>query len=134
MIVDSSVLVAIAQNEPETERFVRTLSGAAVARLSAGSWLELTAVFVRKSLLDIAWLERAIREYGITIEPVTLEQARIGQAAYREYGLGTGHPARLNFGDCFAYALAKATGEPLLFKGDDFGHTDVVDASRQLAS
>jgi ribonuclease VapC len=67
-----------------------------------------------------------IREANISIEPVTEVQARIARAAYRDFGKGSGHPARLNFGDCFAYALAKESGEPLLFKGGDFAHTDIV--------
>ena len=62
------------------------------------------------------------------IEPVTEAQARIAREAYRDFGRGSGHPARLNFGDCFAYALAKAMNEPLLFKGDDFTHTDLTPA------
>ena len=66
-----------------------------------------------------------IREMSLIVEPVTREQADIGRAAYPDFGKGSGHPAQLNFGDCFAYALAKATGEPLLFKGTDFGHTDI---------
>jgi ribonuclease VapC len=69
-----------------------------------------------------------VREAEIVIEPVTEEQAHIARQAYRDYGRGSGHPARLNFGDCFAYALARATGEPLLFKGDDFRHTDIASA------
>jgi ribonuclease VapC len=64
----------------------------------------------------------------VTIEPVTVEQAVIAREAYRRYGRGTGHPAALNFGDCFAYALAKATGAPLLFKGNDFARTDITPA------
>jgi len=66
-----------------------------------------------------------MRESAIRIEPVTVEQARTARAAYRAYGKGTGHPAGLNFGDCFSYALAKTTGEPLLFKGNDFSETDI---------
>jgi ribonuclease VapC len=66
----------------------------------------------------------------ILVAPVTEQQARIARAAYRDFGKGSGHPARLNFGDCFAYALAKDTGEPLLFKGRDFAHTDIVPALR----
>jgi ribonuclease VapC len=62
----------------------------------------------------------------IMAEPVTLEQASIARAAYRDFGKGSGHPAQLNFGDCFPYALAKSTREPLLFKGDDCSHTDVA--------
>ncbi len=69
-----------------------------------------------------------IDRLAIEIVPVTVDQARIGHDAYRSYGRGTGHAARLNFGDCFSYALAKATGEPLLFKGDDFPRTDVASA------
>jgi len=71
-----------------------------------------------------------IREARIVIEPVTEEQARIAREAYRDFGKGSGHPAKLNFGDCFAYALAKALGESLLFKGHDFLHTDVIAAER----
>ena len=73
-------------------------------------------------------LDDLLREAGITIEPVTEAQARIARQAYRDFGRGSGHPARLNFGDCFAYALARETGETLLFKGDDFTHTDVSPA------
>ena len=69
-----------------------------------------------------------LNEAGIAIEPVTEAQAKVARAAYRDFGRGSGHPARLNFGDCFAYALAQTTGEPLLFKGDDFVHTDVRSA------
>jgi ribonuclease VapC len=70
----------------------------------------------------------ALRERPLRIEPVTEDQVRIARDAYREYGKGSGHRARLNFGDCFAYALARVTGEPLLFKGDDFTHTDIASA------
>ena len=73
-------------------------------------------------------LDDLLREAQIVIEPVTEAQARIARDAYRDYGRGSGHPARLNFGDCFAYALARETGERLLFKGDDFAHTDVTPA------
>ncbi len=68
------------------------------------------------------------RAAELTIEPVTQEQARIARDAYRDFGKGRGHRAALNFGDCFAYALAKVTGEPILFKGDDFAHTDLTSA------
>ncbi len=70
-----------------------------------------------------------IKEAQIIIEPVTEAQARIAREAYRDFGKGSGHPASLNFGDCFAYALAKVTGEPLLFKGNDFGHSDIKSTS-----
>ena len=69
-----------------------------------------------------------VREANLIIEPVTEAQARIARDAYRDFGRGSGHPAKLSFGDCFAYALAKIAGEPLLFKGDDFAHTDIAAA------
>ena len=71
-------------------------------------------------------LDEMVAKARIAIEPVTARHANIARAAYRDFGKGSGHPAALNFGDCFGYALAKATGEALLFKGDDFQHTDVV--------
>ena len=70
-------------------------------------------------------LDELLTEARARIEPVTAEQARIAREAYRDFGRGSGHPAKLNFGDCFAYALAKSKREPLLCKGDDFVHTDV---------
>src|SRR5262249_21962334 len=70
-----------------------------------------------------------IKEAQIIIEPVTEAQARVAREAYRDFGKASGHPAKLNFGDCFTYALAKVLGEPLLFKGDDFAHTDIKPAS-----
>jgi ribonuclease VapC len=126
VIVDSSALLAILRGEPDAAAFERALAGAVGIRISAGNYLEVAIVVdalrdaVASRLLD-AFLEAA----GIVIEPVTVEQARLGRAAYRDFGRGSGHPARLNFGDCFAYALASVTGEPLLFKGLDFASTDV---------
>lgn len=129
MIVDTSALMAILIAEPDARHFAEAMARGGPLRMSAGSWIELTAVLVRR-FPDLAanQPERLIEELDIAIVPVTVEQARIGQAAYRTYGRGTQHPANLNFGDCFAYALAKATGEPLLFKGEDFARTDVVAA------
>jgi ribonuclease VapC len=75
--------------------------------------------------------DELIEEAQITIEPVTMEQARIARQAYRDYGKGSGHPAQLNFGDCFSYALARDKREPILFKGDDFGHTDLRSALKK---
>jgi len=71
-----------------------------------------------------------VKEAKLVVEPVTEAQARIAREAYRDFGRGSGHPARLNFGDCFSYALARATGEPLLFKGAGFAHTDIAPALR----
>ncbi len=129
MIVDISALMAIVLDEPERERFVAILATADSRSISAGTWVEIGAVMVRKRQPELESELHALRaDFTIAIEPVTVRQAEIGQAAYREYGRGTRHPADLNFGDCFAYALAKATGEPLLFKGEDFAQTDITSA------
>ena len=129
MIVDSSAIVAIIREEVDGERFATRIVEAELPRLSAGNWIELAAVLTRTA--DAAkWedTEQLIATAGIAIEPVTVEQAVIAREAYRRYGRGTGHPAALNFGDCFAYALASVTGEPLLFKGNDFARTDITPA------
>jgi len=129
MIIDTSAIVAILRQEPEARRFAEAIEAAPVRRISATTYVEIGAVIdgardpVASRLVD-ELLARA----GIIIEPVTAAQARIAREAYRDFGKGSGHAAGLNFGDCFAYALAKATGEPLLFKGDDFSHTDVAAA------
>lgn len=126
MIVDNSALVAILRQEPDGAEFARALAEAGTARISAGTWLE-TAIVVdanRDPVLSRR-LDELLDAANVAIEAVTPEQAQLARAAYRDFGKGSGHPAGLNFGDCFAYALARATGEPLLFKGTDFGHTDV---------
>jgi ribonuclease VapC len=129
VIVDSSALVAILRNEPEAEVFAQALDTAPRCLLSAANFLETSIVIERgRSSPSGRRLDELVEELEIGIEPVTEEQARIARQAYRDYGRGSGHPARLNFGDCFAYALARATGEPLLFKGDDFRHTDIAAA------
>ena len=121
MIVDTSALIAILRDEPEARKFAIAIADAERRRISAANYLE-TAIVIDGSRDPIASrsFDDLIREAQIGIEPVTAEQARVAREAYRDFGCGTGHPARLNFGDCFAYALAKTTGEPLLFKGDDF--------------
>lgn len=126
MIVDTSVLVAILRGEPDAEALAETMRSAAVRRLSAASYVELGAV-IDKPHDPVASrkLDQLLDRIDAVIEPVTVEQARIAREAYRDFGRGSGHPARLNFGDCFAYALAKALDEPLLFKGEDFARTDV---------
>ena len=126
MIVDASALIALLRGEEDAPRFARALASRAEAkRLSAANFLE-AAIVIDGSRDPIASrrLDELIAKAGIEIEPVTAEQAEIARAAYRDFGKG-GRPAGLNFGDCFAYALAKATGEPLLFEGADFARTDV---------
>lgn len=127
VIVETSALIAMVQREPESTAFAEAIGSAARARISAANFLEAAIVIDSKGDPVLSRrFDDVLQELNVTIEPVSEEQARMAREAYRNFGRGSGHPARLNFGDCFAYALAKVTGEPLLFKGDDFGHTDVV--------
>jgi ribonuclease VapC len=134
MIVDSSALIAILRDEPEAAACAAAIDRAGVRRISAASYLE-AAIVVDGSRDPIASrrFDELVEAAGLDVEPVTPDQARIARAAYRDFGKGSGHPARLNFGDCLAYALAKAKGEPLLFKGEDFVHTDIMPALPRAA-
>lgn len=126
MIVDTSAILAILLDEPERKDFARLIDRAAGSRLSAGSRVELASVSTLRFGGGLhRSIDRFLDEFDVTIVPVSVEQCRLGSAAYARYGIGTGHPARLNLGDCFAYALAKATEQPLLFKRAGFTHTDV---------
>jgi len=126
MILDSSALVAILRGEPDAAAFAAAIEGATQRRISGVNYVEAAVVIdCSRDPAASRRFDDLLREAQILIEPVTREQARLAREAYRDFGKGSGHPARLNFGDCFAYALAKETGEPLLFKGDDFTHTDV---------
>jgi len=127
MIVDTSALIAILRDEPEARAFAIAIADADRRRVSAANYLE-AAIVIDGSRDPIASrrFDDLLREGGIAIEPVTEEQAKVAREAYRDFGRGSGHAARLNFGDCFAYALAKTTGEPLLFKGDDFLHAGIA--------
>ena len=129
MIVDTSAIVAMLQLEPEATAMLRILSKDRDAIMSAANYLECGIVIdSAKDSKASANLDALIRDLGIGIEPVTAEQARIARQAYRDFGKGSGHPARLNFGDCFAYALAMERGEGLLYKGDDFAHAGLARA------
>ncbi len=129
MIVDSSALVAILTEEPDHTVLISRLSRSIENRLSAATYVECSIVIDgRRSPILSGRLDELLATHSVTIEPVTETQARIARQAYRDFGRGSGHPANLNFGDCFAYALAKDLGEPLLYKGDDFGHTDIRNA------
>jgi ribonuclease VapC len=129
MIVDTSALVAILRAEPEAMWFARAIQSADQCHISAVSYVEAAAV-IENSGDPVARrrFDDLLREAEISIEAVTITQARIAREAYRDYGKGRGHRAKLNLGDCFAYALAKERGEPLLFKGKDFAQTDVESA------
>lgn len=127
MIVDTSALVAILRAEQDADRFIDALTSADRPRLSAATLVE-TAVVV-DAAGDPALsrrLDELIDAAELHVEPLTEEQARVARQAYRDFGRGSGHPARLNLGDCFSYALAAVLAEPLLYKGDDFAHTDLA--------
>lgn len=129
MILSSSALLAILKGEPEAAAFKAALLAAREVSLSAASYLETCIVVegYRNAVLR-ARLEEILEETGTRITPFTAEQAQIAREAYRDYGRGSGHPANLNFGDCFAYALARSKRQPLLYKGDGFRHTDLRSA------
>jgi ribonuclease VapC len=126
VIVDTSALIAILRDEPDAMSYAKAIENATIRRISAGNYFE-TAAAIDASRDPIASrrFDDLLREARFVIEPVTEIQAHIAREAYRDFGRGSGHPARLNFGDCFAYALAKILNESLLFKGADFARTDV---------
>lgn len=125
MVVDTSALLAIALDEPERQSFIDTIERDSTRLISAASVLEAGIVIESRAGTEAGDdLDQLIRQLGLEIEPVSAAQVDIARHAYRIYGKGK-HPAGLNFGDCFAYALAKDTGEPLLFKGKDFPQTDI---------
>lgn len=130
MIIDTSALIAILRAEVDASAMAHAIERAQSRRISAANYLE-AAVVIDGSRDPVASrrFDELVNEAELVVEPVTHEQARIAREAYRDFGKGSGHKAGLNFGDCFAYALAKTTGEPLLFKGDDFGHTDITPAA-----
>ena len=129
MIIDISALVAILDQEPEADRIVRTLASAPERTLSAANLVEAGIVMQARRGDDGARdLDLLLAKLRVDIAAVTASQADIARKAFRRYGRGR-HPANLNFGDCFAYALAKDKSAPLLFKGNDFGQTDVMAAS-----
>lgn len=125
MVIDTSAVMAIALREPERYRFGRAILSAARPVMSAASWFEATIVADRKLRGDgQGRFDRLVSALRIQIVPVTVAQAAAARAAYRAFGLYS--PSRaLNFGDCFAYALAKELDQPLLFKGNDFSRTDI---------
>jgi len=129
MIIDTSALIAVLRDEPEAEICARAIESAAERRISAVNFVEAAAVIDgSRDPIASRRFDDLLKEAQVLIEPVTEIQARLARDAYRDFGKGSGHPAKLNFGDCFAYALAKVSGESLLFKGADFGHTDIMPA------
>lgn len=128
MVIDASAVIAILFDELERSLFAAAIDAAPLRLLSAVTFVETTLVVEgRKGRRAERMVERFVEEGEIEVLPVTIEHAQLACEAFRTFGKGR-HPAGLNLGDCFAYALAKATGESLLFKGDDFARTDIVRA------
>ena len=128
MIIDTSVIVAIFLSEGDAEHFKEKVASAWPRRMSVASLLETTMVVEGRVGSSGSFdLDTLLQTYEIELASVTAEQAEAAHVAWRRFGKGN-HPARLNFGDCFSYALAKTTGEPLLFKGEDFSQTDIEPA------
>lgn len=129
IVADTSALIAVLQNEEDAGRFAGAIAEADPVLVSAASVAEAGIVMLNRHGPPGADKVRAlVREAGLRVEDVTAEHAEIAVEAYEAYGKGGQAPgkANLNYGDCFSYALAKATGLPLLFKGHDFSHTDVA--------
>ena len=129
MVIDSSALLAILFQESDARMFAAAIEAESAPIISAASVVEVGAVLLsrrakgaRKDLADF------LRESAVQVAAVDQNQTELALDAFEHYGKGRGHPAQLNFGDCFSYALAKATGKPLLFKGTDFSKTDVLAA------
>ena len=130
MVVDTSALIAIVYREPDHQRLEQGIGQEATRLLSAASAIEASLVVVRRAgcagaQQALTILDEVIRSLGLTIEPVTAAHVGLARDAYLRYGKGMG-AAGLNYGNCFSYALAKDSGEPLLFKGDDFTRTDIT--------
>ena len=125
MIVDSSAVLAVLYREPDAQRYETAIAAATGCRMSVANVLETSIVLEGRGGMAAAHeLDTFLKDAAIEPMPVTVEHMEAARRAWRRFGKGN-HPARLNYGDCFAYALAEVTGEPLLFKGEDFARTDV---------
>ncbi|MHB8264138.1 MAG: type II toxin-antitoxin system VapC family toxin [Acidimicrobiales bacterium] len=129
MIVDTSAIVAILRGEADADRYSDALAKSAQPMISAGTLIEAAIVIDsnRDPVLS-GRFDDLLAVAGVSVESVTKRQAEIARQAYRNFGKGSGHAAALNFGDCFAYALARDTGKALLYNGEDFSMTDVEPA------
>src|SRR5258708_3991062 len=125
MVIDTSALLAILQNDTERSSFSEALEIAEVRVMSAASFVEISMIIESRYGSDgVRDLDLLIAKAQIALEAVDVDQAHLARQAFRQYGKGR-HPAGLNFGDCFSYALARSRAEPLLFKGKDFPQTDI---------
>ena len=130
MVVDSSALIAILDNEQDAATYAEALAEADAPLISAATLVETAIVMLnRHGERSARVLDELVQKAGLEVESVTVEQAYLAREAYAAYGKGR-NAAGLNFGDCFSYALAKSTGAPLLFKGDDFSRTDIEPAMK----
>ena len=128
MIIDTSAILAILFSEEDMQLYAVAIAKASTRRMSAGNLLEASIVVEgRVESSGVARLDALLERAAIEVVPVTVEQSYAARRAWSRYGRGN-HPARLNYGDCFAYGLAETTGEPLLFKGDDFSQTNIESA------
>ena len=127
LAVDTSALIAVIRSEPEASQILDVLGRAEQSFLSAATLLEASIVTVGKGG-ESERLDILVQRAALEVVPFSAVEASAGAEAFRKFGKGSGHPAKLNFGDCFAYALAKTRNLPLLFKGDDFIHTDIEPA------
>jgi ribonuclease VapC len=125
MVVDSSVLLQILFQEPDGEQALRSLAEAPDAKMAAPTLLETEVVYGSAAGFGSNAVNELVERLGIEVLPFTREHSREARLAYARYGKGQGHAAKLNFGDCISFALARVTGEPLAFKGDDFDRTDL---------
>jgi ribonuclease VapC len=131
MIVDSSAMVAMLRRDPEARAMLAALTDEGSGSISAANYLETAiAVDAKRDPVLSDRLDGLLGKLKVKISPVTEAQVRIARQAYRDFGKGSGHPAKFNFGDCFAYALATERGESLLYKGDDFAHAGLARSYR----
>lgn len=129
MVIDTSALVALLAMEPEAARLAQAIEADPVRLLSAAALVETSIVLEsRQGEAALRELDLLVARAGVQVEPVTVEHAELARQAWRRFGKGC-HSAGLNYGDCFSYALSRATGEALLFKGNDFQQTDVATVS-----
>ena len=134
MVIDTSALIAIMGDEPERHAFNESIVAATSTCISAATLLETRMVlFARSGDNAILALDAFLMKSGMTVVEVSPRIANIAFDAYRRFGMGTGHGAALNYGDCFSYALAKYLDAPLLFKGNDFSQTDIASATDKAA-
>jgi ribonuclease VapC len=128
MVIDTSAVLAILQDEPERPRFTAAIAESAQRSMSAATLLEVAIVVEARFGIEGGWhLDQLLERAGIEIVPVDDEQVRLAREGYRRFGKGR-HPAGLNYGNCFSYALARLRQQRLLFKGEDFAQTDVAPA------